>query len=471
MSSPAIGKRVLVRRIDLVTPSPSTSPAGYRWFWIYCSPHRHPTTGSGIPCALLFDARLSRSFRTARGRKVEGLIKALSADYDASKFEVVDVPDIAAGDLSELVKDVQYIIHTAAPSVGKADFDTCIRTAVQGSLHVLEEGYKAGVRKAVMTTSIVSFPPGGSLGVDEFNPITKEEAIAFGPWVAFQDSRSDMDITSLYGPLAPGSEHIVTEPYTRAFSSNQFVYGLINKETEYGQPTDASVDVRDVARAHVLARTSPPSSQVGHKRYLVLSPHSFSWPKAIALIDKERPALKDRLLAVENVSSEDMKLLGLGNEALEDVVGFKKGAWTPWEQTILDSVDSLVRIEDAWKASGYSAQWFYFRERLSIWALASTTPTCCSTPLHLPSFPLNRFKITTSLRVLDLLSTNIRPHDAEVADLLQIVQNSSAVVDSLPDHITNVQDTLSALQATHETRLADAKCILPTIPETEPLLG
>lgn len=88
-----------------------------------------------------------------------------------------------------------------------------------------------------------------------------------------------------------------------------------------------------------------------------------------------------------------------------------------------------------------------------------------------PSFPLNRFKITTSLRVLDLLSTNIRPHDAEVADLLQVVQNSSAVVDSLPDHITNVQDTLSALQATHETRLADAKCILPTIPETEPLLG
>ncbi len=72
------------------------------------------------------------------------------------------------------------------------------------------------------------------------------------------------------------------------------------------------------------------------------------------MIDKERPALKDRLLAVENVSSEDMKLLGLGNEALEDVVGFKKGAWTPWEQTILDSVDSLVRIEDAWKASGYS---------------------------------------------------------------------------------------------------------------------
>ncbi len=52
-----------------------------------------------------------------------------------------------------------------------------------------------------MTTSIVSFPPGGSLGVDghtilydaddatdhfcpEFNPITKEEAIAFGPWGA-----------------------------------------------------------------------------------------------------------------------------------------------------------------------------------------------------------------------------------------------------------------------------------------------
>ncbi len=93
---------------------------------------------------------------------------------------------------------------------------------------------------------------------------------------------------------------------------------------------------------------------MGHKRYPVISPHSFSWPRAIALIEKERPALKDRLLAVEKVSSEEMKLLGLGNEALEDVVGVKKGAWIPWEQTILDTVDSLVRTEAAWKASGYS---------------------------------------------------------------------------------------------------------------------
>ncbi|KAF9012251.1 NAD(P)-binding protein [Hymenopellis radicata] len=334
-SSPAIGKRVLV------------------------------TGGSGfiahhIVIQLLDQGYLVRA--TARGRKVEGLKKALSADYDTSKFEVVDVPDVAAGDLSQIVKDVQYIIHTAAPVVGRADLDTSIRTAVQGSLHVLEAGYNAGVRKAVMLTSIISFPGGGPYGVDDFNPITKEQAIAFGPWgvyaaektwadkavVEFQDTHPDMDVTSLgpswvYGPLAPGFEHIVTEPYTGAFSSNQYVYGLINKHTEYEQATDASVDVRDVARAHV-----------GHKRYPVISPHSFSWPQAIALIEKERPALKDRLLAVEKVSSEEMNpsRLGLGNEALEDVVGFEKGGWTPWEKMILDAVDSLVRVEDAWKARG-----------------------------------------------------------------------------------------------------------------------
>ncbi|KAF9027596.1 NAD(P)-binding protein [Hymenopellis radicata] len=306
------------------------------------------TGGSGfiahhIVIQLLDQGYLVRA--TARGRKVEGLKKALSADYDTSKFEVVEV--------------FFLLCQPACLNIEQ--------TAVQGSLHVLEAGYNAGVRKAVMLTSIISFPGGGP-----FQPITKEQAIAFGPWgvyaaektwadkavVEFQDTHPDMDSGphGYYGPLAPGFEHIVTEPYTGAFSSNQYVYGLINKHTEYEQATDASVDVRDVARAHVLALTTRPSSEVGHKRYPVISPHSFSWPQAIALIEKERPALKDRLLAVEKVSSEEMNpsRLGLGNEALEGVVGFEKGAWMPWEKMILDAVDSLVRVEDAWKARGLS---------------------------------------------------------------------------------------------------------------------
>ncbi|KAF8990132.1 hypothetical protein BDZ89DRAFT_1152092 [Hymenopellis radicata] len=80
--------------------------------------------------------------------------------------------------------------------------------------------------------------------------------------------------------------------------------------------------------------------------------------------------------------------------------------------------------------------------------------------------PTSFSETPTSLRVLDLLSTNIPPHDAEVADLRQIVQNSSALVQSLQDHINKVQDTLSSLRSLHETasrRLADAKCILHPI--------
>ncbi|KAF8913630.1 hypothetical protein CPB85DRAFT_1298579 [Mucidula mucida] len=78
----------------------------------------------------------------------------------------------------------------------------------------------------------------------------------------------------------------------------------------------------------------------------------------------------------------------------------------------------------------------------------TSCPTCglLNGPTSFPEAP-------TSLRVLDLLSSNVPPHDAEVADLRQIVQNSSALVQSLQDHIDK----------TASRRLADAKRILHPI--------
>jgi nucleoside-diphosphate-sugar epimerase len=54
-----------------------------------------------------------------------------------------------------------------------------------------------------------------------------------------------------------------------------------------------SVDVRDVARAHVLALKLPPSSS-SPKRF-VLSTNTFTWKEAIELVAEKRPELKERL--------------------------------------------------------------------------------------------------------------------------------------------------------------------------------
>ncbi|KAF8913646.1 hypothetical protein CPB85DRAFT_1219360, partial [Mucidula mucida] len=63
----------------------------------------------------------------------------------------------------------------------------------------------------------------------------------------------------------------------------------------------------------------------------------------------------------------------------------------------------------------------------------------------------------------ELLSTNAPPLDAELAGLRQIIQESSAYVDSLQSQIVKAQETLSALMGLQETAslmMADAKRIL-----------
>ena len=84
----------------------------------------------------------------------------------------------------------------------------------------------------------------------------------------FKRAHPDLDLTTIhpsyvYGPV--GSGQVYNSPAT---STNRFVYGLISGTS--GRPVSGydpaidgppmSVDVRDVARAHVLALKVPPSA-------------------------------------------------------------------------------------------------------------------------------------------------------------------------------------------------------------------
>ncbi|KAF9027610.1 NAD(P)-binding protein, partial [Hymenopellis radicata] len=319
---------------------------------------------------------------TARGTKVEGLPKALAEKYDPSSFEVCDVPDIACGDFSEILKgNIRYIIHTAAPVPGRADFETALRTGVQGSLNVLEQGYKAGIRKVVVTTSMAAFLFNGPFGVNDFHPITKEEAAAGGEWGAyvaektfadkaileFKRAHPDLDVTTLnYSSKLLGSYHLDTfkqllptgsMPNYSAISTDGYIYGLLDKNVGNFPPTAGYVDVRDTARAHVLALTSCPSSEVGDKRYSLCSPHPWVWKDVLAYLAKERPQLEHRLFDADKAPDLPPFLESeVFRDVLEEVVGFTVDSYVPWQRTILDIVDRLVEVENAWKAKGYDVR-------------------------------------------------------------------------------------------------------------------
>lgn len=96
----------------------------------------------------------------------------------------------------------------------------------------------------------------------------------------------------VYGPFPPGFEKVIPEGDDN----------LLAKGTGHRLPMfPGYVDVRDVACAHVLALNSRPTSEVGHKRLALVSPHDSSWVDAIAHLANERPELKDRLLDTTDI--------------------------------------------------------------------------------------------------------------------------------------------------------------------------
>ncbi|KAJ7592594.1 hypothetical protein C8J56DRAFT_928987 [Mycena floridula] len=303
----------------------------------------------------------------ARGRKVE-LLKNAFAQYD--QFEAVEVLDIASGDFGDILNGVGAIIHTAAPLPGRTDAETAIQSAVDGSVHILREAVQAGVYKVVVTSSMVSFPPNGPFGVDDWNPITKEQAFSGNYWETyfaekkfgdlavfeFAEKHPELDVISLsptwiFGPLVPGFEHIVPTPEFKALSTNGYIYALLRPDNTFYPGSSGVIDVRDVARAHVAALTSKPSSIVGRKRYTLVAPEVNSYAEALRFISEERPELRSRL-ADSTLAPNYTEIPKVERENLAEVVGVASDSYKTWKETVLDTIDSLVTLEKVWKEKG-----------------------------------------------------------------------------------------------------------------------
>lgn len=111
-----------------------------------------------------------------------------------------------------------------------------------------------------------------------------------------------------------------------------------------------SVDIRDCARAHVLALSAPPSSEVGRKRLLLCAP-SFTWAQAVEHLRKARPELGERLLE-ESEIAETYGAFPAGGIARVDCARTKEvlglGELIPWQKMLEDCVDDLLEVEKGW---------------------------------------------------------------------------------------------------------------------------
>jgi nucleoside-diphosphate-sugar epimerase len=165
----------------------------------------------------------------------------------------------------------------------------------------------------------------------------------------FKRAHPDLDVTTIhpsiiYGPLGPGQVYNAL-----ATGTNRLAYGLISGASdrpvsEYGPATGfspLSVDVRDVARAHVLALKVPPSAD--EPKRFILSSNSFTWKEATEFLAQARPELKERLPVITGNEPPVPPFAIPDTSATENVLGLRN--YVKWQDTVVDTIDDLLRVE------------------------------------------------------------------------------------------------------------------------------
>lgn len=109
-----------------------------------------------------------------------------------------------------------------------------------------------------------------------------------------------------------------------------------------------TIDVRDVARAHILALRAPPTSEVGQKRLMITGP-SLTWVDSVIHLHKAMPELADRLPKVAEgaESKEPLIAPSVDTARVKAVLGIDE--FIDWRKTAEDTVKSLLEVEKSWK--------------------------------------------------------------------------------------------------------------------------
>jgi nucleoside-diphosphate-sugar epimerase len=307
---------------------------------------------------------------TARGRKAEAL-RVLYANNPS--IEVVEIADIVHGQFQDALVGVDAVIHTASPLPGRNDPEGVFNTAIEGSLNVLRQAEKAGIKKFIVTSSI-----GAVLGdptvkgvrytSEHWNPVTKEIAIhsdtaiyvaskkfaelAVWEWA---EAHPDVDVTTilppyLYGPF-PAERLPLPKPEFDAISTNLMLYNLLFPNGVYPS-APGYVDIRDAAQAHVGALAAKPDKKK-RKRIVFVSPHGLTFKHLLDIIKKEHPELESRFIT-KPVPEFPYDKFDVDFERIEEVTGMRKEDFHTLEQTISGTVNDLLKLEEEWKQNGYT---------------------------------------------------------------------------------------------------------------------
>jgi dihydroflavonol-4-reductase len=295
--------------------------------------------------------------------KSEEVIKAIKNEVDLIddlEFCKLDLLDDKGWD--EAMNGCEYVLHVASPYITTEpkDPNTLIRPAIEGTQRALKAAKKAGVKRIVITSSVVSMlgDADKSININEntwsnvdarnISSYAKSKTLAEKSAWDFIESQEDpkLELTVInpgpvFGPSLNGN--------TDGASMKMFKEMLDGKMPMLPQSSINMSDVRDIAKIHVLALETP---NANGRRFIVTTeiPYKF---KDIAQVLKDNGYKKVSTKEAPNLFLNFMSYFVsdirgmrpfIGKTYTADVSATKKVFnWQPisLEKTVLDTAKSI----------------------------------------------------------------------------------------------------------------------------------
>ncbi|RCK67829.1 putative NADPH-dependent methylglyoxal reductase GRP2 [Candida viswanathii] len=313
----------------------------------------------------------------AKGYKVIGSVRSEQKGKDLQQvvnspdFKYVVVPDIGApGAFDEALKEnpeISVVLHTASPVFFTSDNvkRDILDPAVDGTKNVLAaiKKYGTNVKRVVYTSSTVSVFPFGTDQTErkefteaDFNPITQEqgEATAFGAysagktfaekavWQFVKDEKPAFQVSFVLPLYVFGPQAYEVKDKSQLNFSAEIINSILklNPEDEIPANTGYFVDVRDVARAHLVAFENDDAIE----QRLLLTNERFSNELIAHIISSNFPETNspkgDVVKSEEQLQADPWTSDTSKTEAL---LGFK---YITLEDSVIDTVEQLLSVSD-----------------------------------------------------------------------------------------------------------------------------
>jgi nucleoside-diphosphate-sugar epimerase len=204
----------------------------------------------------------------SKADKVRATLKKAGADI--SKLEFVALDLLSDTGWADAVRDCRYLLHTASPFVLEIPKDKMelIRPAVEGTERALNAANTAGVERIVLTSSMAAIAYGhdksrntpftaqdwtnldgrGVNAYQESKTLAERRAWEIMDAAGRRDALATINPSGIFGPL------LDEDPGTSAILVQRLLNGSVPAAPRIPITT---IDVRDVAAAHVAAMTAP----------------------------------------------------------------------------------------------------------------------------------------------------------------------------------------------------------------------